>query len=533
MHDHPRIHFSRPRIRKDGYPRPYQESDSSASSRIVPTNDGRSDISNNTTADERRHAGGDCNNNKFAYAFLLVCGPPGGSGNGNGNGTEAGTFPGDDCRGELSTVVAVVQSLRRYGSRADMVLLVHLSTTRPGVRALPPADGELLRRMGVDVVYLPQYSSPDLEVPSYSLPMEKFRVLTLDQYDRVLYMDHGDVLPRCNLDYLLELSCKGGGGGGRRNQRPVLKENVVVAYRAEPASGGFFIVRPDRNDYLRLREIIRQREEEALDLPFPHWDRIKGWGHVISPPDYWRAAQGTGPSDWYLTAWTWPAAQGDDGLLYHWTKYVKRSVSIIVGSQVEQWGVDPTDGRLVLERIDHGSLSDHSCGRDPHEEITRYPTGAVGAAPYQDLRHWMGKPDDGRRVWHHPSPQMLDLAVESKGETSFSNFTFQEQWYWLFRDALRETGMLGQVSMDFISANAAPDGMSAAAGRGPPPPVLSQRAAYLHAKRDNGWRQYREDEDEFERAAAGTPRTGVTDRPRKDDSGSGRAFEEVSNHKRP
>ena len=36
-------------------------------------------------------------------------------------------------------------------------------------------------------------------------------------------------------------------------------------------------------------------------------------------------------------SWTWDHAVADDGLLYYWTKYYKKSVTIIMGDETEHW----------------------------------------------------------------------------------------------------------------------------------------------------------------------------------------------------
>ena len=80
--------------------------------------------------------------------------------------------------------------------------------------------------------------------------------------------------------------------------------------------------------------------------------------------------------------------------------------------------------------------------------------------------------------------QTLDRTTNAKGKPS--DYTFEEQWYWLLKDALNETAMLGRVSLDFIKAVVVDNPPV----RTRPAAAFSQRASYLRAKRANGWNQY-------------------------------------------
>lgn len=182
---------------------------------------------------------------KFAYAFLL--------------GGASSPMASSDYRGELYSVVTAAHSLRRSGSKADMVLMVQMSS-RTNFTGLPLLDETILYKMNIRIVYLPKFSDPKLE-NFYALMMEKFRILLLDEYDRVMYLD-ADVMPKCNLDYIMELSYRG----------DLLKENVILAYKMEPAAGGFFVLKPNASDYTKIVEIITETERKSLELPYPHWD---------------------------------------------------------------------------------------------------------------------------------------------------------------------------------------------------------------------------------------------------------------------
>ena len=93
------------------------------------------------------------------------------------------------------------------------------------------------------------------------LQMEKFRVLGLTDYDRVLYMD-ADIMARGSMDYLFDLSMQG-----------KLQENIVFAGKTEPANGGTFMLAPKSDSWFRLWCQL---------LHFPSlWERIL---HMSHPP---------------------------------------------------------------------------------------------------------------------------------------------------------------------------------------------------------------------------------------------------------
>ena len=185
---------------------------------------------------------------KFAYAFLI--------------GGALSNKKTTDHRGGLYSVVVAAHSLRRQGSKADMVLMVQISATT-NATALPEVEEKLLKAMNIRVLYLPKASHYRFE-SFYSLMMEKFRILQLEEYSRVLYLD-ADVLPMCNLDYMMELSQDGN----------LLRENVVMAYKQEPAGGGFFVLKPNATDYKEIAGHILKTEKKYLQMEYPHWDPVE------------------------------------------------------------------------------------------------------------------------------------------------------------------------------------------------------------------------------------------------------------------
>jgi hypothetical protein len=132
-----------------------------------------------------------------------------------------------------------------------------------------------------------------------------------------------------------------------------LKPNLVVAGPWEPANAGFFMVAPEEGDYEHILQIIARREERVKRLPDTLFDEYEGWGHIIQAPDEWVSRKNRGMN------WTFHFAFSDQGLLYHWTKYVKKNVSIVFLGRVENLSVD-VDGKPHLERVMQDVFANYS-----------------------------------------------------------------------------------------------------------------------------------------------------------------------------
>jgi hypothetical protein len=185
----------------------------------------------------------------------------------------------------------------------------------------------------------------------------------------VLYLG-ADVMPLCNLDYLFYLS-----------ERGVLKENIVIAGNNEPASSTFMMLRPRVGEHQQLKNVLAQRNVSVFES-------LGGWGHVIKSPDRWRTRydRKTG------TQWDFSAASHDQGLLYHWVKYVKKNVSLFIGNEVENWssqGVDSSDPVLESTLVD--AIQGYECPSRvhfPHDTHSKLPYDLEG----QIWHFWSDKP---------------------------------------------------------------------------------------------------------------------------------------------
>jgi len=397
-------------------------------------------LSSSTLSSNKHGSGG-----KFAYAFLL--------------GAVMSTKQGADYRGGLYGIVVAAHNLRLHGSKADIVVMVQMSATTNATK-LPALEESVLIAMNIKIKYIPKYSDPELEC-FYSLMMEKFRILQWEEYSRVLYLD-ADVLPNCNLDYMMELS----------EQGDVLRENVIISYRGEPSSGGFFVLKPNASDYKELIEIIRNTESKYIRMPYPHWDFLQGWGHVIDESDPWKSIR----KELYGTNWTFYGSQADQGLLYYWTKYYKKSVSAIKLMNVDHWGVEPVTNILRLLRHDVDPLRKHMC-----TNIHGHKSGQYGI-PYTNFVHLTGR----SKPWYK-NRTALEKEMNAK---HIEKYNHEEYWYWLLKDALRKTGLHDGVSLNFIDQQKREKG----GGIGKVP-SFSQRAQYIQRKAKNGWRQYEYEEE--------------------------------------
>ncbi|GKY90655.1 hypothetical protein MPSEU_000038900 [Mayamaea pseudoterrestris] len=239
------------------------------------------------------------------------------------------------CDGFIYNILVAAHILREEGSTQNIVAIFQMSINSTSA-SLAAKHTRALTDMNVRIRYIP----PSPLESFFDTVINKFKILQLTEYKRVLLMD-GDVMPMGNMDYLFDLSLHG-----------TLKENVVVAGALEPANGGFFMLKP--GDYDSLLKVIRRREESSIDNNY-QFDELRGWGHTIQMPDEW-VARRPGVRG---TNWTFHFAFSDQGLLYYWTKYYKRSVSIVFPDKVENWAANDK-GEVYLQSILSNPFANYS-----------------------------------------------------------------------------------------------------------------------------------------------------------------------------
>jgi hypothetical protein len=248
-------------------------------------------------------------------------------------------------RGILYNALVVALILR--DSEADFVLMVQMDHTSNSTKLLP-IEEYWLKELNVIIKYLdpPEHGLQNF----YTAQFEKFHILEWTEYSRVIFMD-GDVMPFCPMDYLFELSESG-----------VIKENLVLAWSIEPAHGGFFMLAPHENDFQTLEDMITRREKEVLDTGII-FNLTTGWGHPIEPRG-WRSISGRVRT--HNRLWDFHGDFVDQGLLYHWVKYHKKDVSIVVNEETENWSSRPSkanlsETELYLDQILVDTFDDYTC----------------------------------------------------------------------------------------------------------------------------------------------------------------------------
>ena len=349
----------------------------------------------------------------YAYVFLL-----------------AGCDPNKPTyRGFLFNILLATHQLRQH-SQADVVVLVRMAVGHHSpTPLLPRPEQEWLAAVGAHVVYLPP---PQQQQETFSsVQLLKFHILRLVQYERVLFLD-SDVLPLCNLDYLFDLTSS-------QQQDGVLRENLVLAWTKEPANGGFFMLQPSLVGWEQLQDCLRrQRQEAQRILPVPHFDKIKGWGTVIPPQDPWFSFQRKLSGH----KWSFYAAYSDQGLLYHYVKFIRRSVSIVLGKTVQNFVPGP-NGTVVLQNELDGPFGNYTCRSVPKkggEQYLHHPATdnyLASLPPYGDFAHFYSvfKP------WEHDA-----VIVKSKSQAK----NVMQYWYYLLRQ-LNERLDMG-LPLDSVAA---------------------------------------------------------------------------------
>jgi len=303
-------------------------------------------------------------------------------------------------RNYIHNVLVATHILRQKGSRSDVHLFIQMACRSPHTQ-LVAEEVRWLHAMDISIRYLPKHRDESF----YKIMLEKFQILRLTQYRRVFFLD-ADVMPLINLDYLMELSDQG-----------VLEENVLVPGPTSPGNGGFFVLKPFPGAMDRVRQIIEKKDRRIALLPFPHWDERLGWGHQIIPPDHWENRLGqTGHR------WKFYGVYADQGLLFHWAKYVRKSVTIIFPKgRIENWGTAKTNPRIVI--LKQNLTADRAFKNYPEVGSVCLVDECEGPV-IDDHVHFVGK----KKPWLVPPPQNITTISEAPGRGSPI-----AHWYWQLR----------------------------------------------------------------------------------------------------
>lgn len=330
---------------------------------------------------------------RWAYAFLLAdCDP------------SQPYYRGILYNTLVSTYILKYQE--SSSSSADIVLLISMAANYHQDR-LPRVEEELLERMQIQYRYiLPKPTKP---MTFYELVLLKFQVLDLVEYSRVLVLD-GDVLPLCNLDYLLQLSEEG-----------VLEETVLHAMYEDPVNAGLWVVKP--GSYPQLQDVLKQRQEQSYQ-----WNPQMGWkGSEASTNgsdaiDYrlWDGETGSG--------WDFYCADSDQGLLLYWSRFLQKHVSIIVGDTIERYS-----GSSVLFRVSRSSdiFANRSCLPPPMNNRRKtfaqnINTKVSSMIFYQDFYHMVGY----SKAWESQLKRQIPLRKEDVQSST-------EYWYFVLQKVVQ------------------------------------------------------------------------------------------------
>jgi len=345
---------------------------------------------------------------RFAYAFLISgCDP-----------SSPLTY-----RPYLFNILVATKILIDSGSHADVVVMIQLQKE---YKELPSQDLAWLQLYPstIRIHYLP----PLLRDNFYNAQLAKFHILELVDYQRVMYLD-ADVMPLCSMDYLFEISSQGR-----------LQPNVVLGWFTEPSHGGLFILKP--GNYNQWQAVVERREKEALSLPYPHWDPVRGWGTVLKtewhglpqPAEILPDGSHRYAAPRHSTNWTFHGDFADQGLLYYWTRFHQKAVSILYLDTVMDFlGEDDVKSyERPSSEIFGSSPNTSSCLPAGKEYLGEYGSTLhaplfYGKVPHRDFCHFSG----GGKPWemeYHEFPTKLESSTDfwySQLHAIFQDFSKQ------------------------------------------------------------------------------------------------------------
>ncbi len=377
---------------------------------------------------------------KYAYAFLLVdCDP-----------NHPSTY-----LHYLYNIAVATELLQYFGSKEDIIvmirMLVHANDTNDTndtkklnhhhlMTNLPPDHERILTKLGITVIYTPPVTKAPNKIADVHKAMDKFRILQLTDYERILYLDAADVIPLNNLDYLFQFSS---------GPNAKLEENVVLMDYDAPVNGGIFMLRPNQKDYEDLRQLIDKKvgKEEETDVSGSFFDPMIGWGHTFhnnntddDGDDHWESMLSNNG-----TKWDFPGASTDIGLIYYWTKYVQQNISIIGRDTIQTWksqngkvkmikqvprntvfgnNVEPADVIIKPQHRQSGARSSSIDQNDYDEELSTI-------IPYRDFHHCK---EEDCKPWNVKTPPDVvnDIADVKDGPIQL--------WYHMLRTINAQNG---------------------------------------------------------------------------------------------
>ncbi len=295
-------------------------------------------------------------------------------------------------KGFLYNILISAKVLREKGSTADFVFWAQLSPESKLKGRIPEEDERLLKELGVEVRMLEVIDHESFA----QLVYEKFKVLTMTEYKRVIFLD-ADIMPRTHLDYLFHLSV------GDGTSPPLLRPNLVLATKGEPCNTALFMVEPRDDGWKFLQDTILRQHIEGAKLPYPHFNKTRGWGYsFMDNADPWDAVNTK--RKW---RWGFHAAHSDQGLFYYYAKFGMKDTSIMLGDVLQNFvpGADGGKHKKDFEGDFREAIADRGLTHllPPAEATIKYrclgqqSQFLCNALPYAHIVHFAG--DD--KPWQH------------------------------------------------------------------------------------------------------------------------------------
>lgn len=296
----------------------------------------------------------------------------------------------------IANILIAAEMFHRLGSTSDIVALISMIG---GYDSLPNEDAQLLQKLGVKIRYFTPVV-PDNTTSFVTSQMNKIELLNLTEYRRVLYLDC-DVIPLANLDYMFRFS------------ETTMKPNIILATRSVPLIGGLFVLEPNMEGLEELKRLVHKKI--VIDAG-KKWDKQKGWGVELSEET--PAEHNGGP----VHHWGFLAANGDQGLLYHYARFWRRNVTQIFLNKLLHYGPGP-NGTSVLEREDNITQLNNPFAKATQRHFQSHlaPTCRhMGTChlpgPYVDHAHFLGTGDHDGKPWETSNPEKYrnaSVTVES------------------------------------------------------------------------------------------------------------------------
>ena len=245
---------------------------------------------------------------KFAYAYVI-----------------AGCTL-DSCTGYILNAIVASRIWKEHNATtADIILMVRMSNSIKEIRLAQEVEN-WLRKANIKLRYLPKVAVDNFGTAS----IEKFRVLELIEYDRVLFLD-GDRIPNPKTinnnndpnnhmgDDIFQQSYT------NSDNNLEIAEYVGYSGRIAPITASIFMVTPKIGMFESVMDIIHKHRNTSTIF-----HEEDGWGHnIISLLEE--------HNETYHQKWNWYGVGVDQGIIYQWMKYELPQVSIVTKNAMKTY----------------------------------------------------------------------------------------------------------------------------------------------------------------------------------------------------